>query len=79
MVLKKQPTAAQLLRDDPGYAAKERKLDALYQNAKERDPTGQVERQQASAMAQRRACADKACLDRWFERREAALRAYVEN
>ncbi len=77
--VKKPPTAAELLRDDPGYGARERKLDALYENAKDRDPTGQVEREQASALAQRRACADKACLDRWFSRREAALRTYVEN
>ena len=76
---RQQPTAAELLRDDPGYGARDRKLDALYQNAKERDPTGQVEREQASALAQRRACTDKACLDRWFSRREAALRTYVEN
>ncbi|MGZ3273210.1 MAG: hypothetical protein ACXU82_02890 [Caulobacteraceae bacterium] len=76
---KKQPTAAELLRDDPAYAAKERTLDALYENAKVRDPTGQVEREQSSALAQRRACADKACLDTWFRRREAALKQYIEN
>lgn len=76
---KRQPTAAELLRDDPVYAEKERRLDALYGNARERDPTGQVEREQANALAERRACVDKACLDAWFRRREAALRQYVEN
>jgi len=77
-VRKRQPTAAELLRDDPAYAAKDSALDALYQNAKERDPTGQVEREQALAVAERRACAGRACLDAWFRRREAALRAYVQ-
>jgi hypothetical protein len=75
---KRQRTAAELLRDDPAYAARESTLDALYQNAKERDPTGQVEREQALALAERRACAGRACLDAWFRRREAALRAYVQ-
>jgi len=74
-----EPTAAELLRDDPAYAAKEHKLEALYENAKERDPTGQVERGQAAALAERRACADRACLDDWFRRRERALKQYVEN
>ena len=76
---KREPTAAELLHDDPGYAARERKLEALYENAKERDPTGQVERAQAAALAERRACADRACLDTWFRRREAALKQYVED
>lgn len=75
---KREPTAAELLRTG-AYEAKEQRLDALYENAKERDPTGEVEREQASALAQRRACADKRCLDAWFSRREAALRRYVEN
>lgn len=76
---RRQPAAAELLRDDPAYAAKERTIEALYGNARERDPTGQVEREQASALAERRACADRACLDAWFRRREAALKQYVEN
>jgi hypothetical protein len=76
---REEPTAAELLHDDPGYEARERKLEALYQNAKERDPTGQVERAQAAALAERRACADRACLDAWFRRREAALKQYVED
>jgi hypothetical protein len=78
-VARRQPTAAELLRDDPAYAAKERALDALYQNARDRDPTGQVEREEATAVAERRGCGDKKCLDAWFRRREAALRQYVEN
>jgi hypothetical protein len=76
---KRQPTAAELLRDDPAYIAREGRLEALYGNAKDRDPTGQVEREQAQALAERRACAGKTCLDRWFSRREAALKQYVEN
>jgi hypothetical protein len=76
---RREPTAAELLRDDPGYAKREQRLEALYENAKERDPTGQVERAHAAALAERRACADRACLDAWFRRREAALRQYVEN
>lgn len=73
------PTAAELLRDDPGFRKRERRLEALYENAKERDPTGQVERAQAAALAERRACADRACLEDWFRRREHALKQYVEN
>ena len=75
---KREPTPAELLRDDPAYVAKGRRIDALYQNARERDPTGQVDQEQAAALAELHACADRACLDRWFIRREAALREYVE-
>ena len=76
---KRQPTAAELLRDDPAYQSKDRAIEALYGNARDRDPTGQVAAEHAQALAQRRACADKACLDSWFRRREAALKQYVEN
>jgi hypothetical protein len=75
---KREPTPAELLRNDPTYVAKGRRIDTLYQNARERDPTGQVDREQASALDELHACADRACLDRWFVRREAALREYVE-
>jgi hypothetical protein len=76
---KREPTPAELLRDDPAYIAKAHTVDALYQNARERDPTGQVDHEQAAALAELHACPDRACLDRWFKRREAALRQYVEN
>src|SRR4051794_19146673 len=59
----REPTPAELLRDDPAYVAKARSIEALYENAKDRDPTGQVEGEQNAALAQRRACADRACLD----------------
>lgn len=75
----REPTAAELLQYDPRYVARERRLEALYGNAKERDPTGQVEQEQAAALAARRTCVDRACLDAWFSRREAQLRQYVEN
>jgi hypothetical protein len=75
----REPTPAELLRSDPVYIAKGRTVDALYQNARERDPTGQVDHEQSAALAELHACADRACLDRWFKRREAALRQYVEN
>jgi hypothetical protein len=75
---KREPTPAELLRDDPVYVAKGHRIDALYQNARERDPTGQVDHQQAAALAELHACPNKACLDRWFTRREAELKQYVE-
>jgi hypothetical protein len=75
---KREPTPAELLRNDPAYVARGHRLDALYQNARERDPTGQVDHEQAAALIELHACPDKACLDRWFARREAALREYVE-
>jgi len=74
----REPTAAELLRNDPAYVAKARSIEALYENAKDRDPTGQVEGEQNAALAQLHACADRACLDTWFRRREAALRQYVQ-
>jgi hypothetical protein len=67
------------LANDPTYIAKAHQVDSLYQNARERDPTGQVDHEQAAALAELHACANRACLDRWFSRREAALRQYVEN
>jgi hypothetical protein len=76
---KREPTAAELLRDDPTYQARERRLEGLFGNARDRDPTGQVEREHSAALAERRACVDKACLDAWFRRREAALHQYVDN
>ena len=75
----REPTAAELLQYDPRYIAREHRLEALYGNAKERDPTGQVEQEQAAALAARRTCFDRACLDAWFSRREAQLKQYVEN
>jgi hypothetical protein len=75
---KREPTPAELLRNDPVYVARGQRIDALYQNARERDPTGQVDREQAAALVELYACLDRACLDRWFTRREAALREYVE-
>ena len=75
----REPTPAELLRNDPAYIARGRRLDAAYQNARERDPTGQVDQEQAAALAELHACPDRACLDRWFNRREAALREYVGN
>jgi hypothetical protein len=76
---RREPTAAELLRDDPAYQARERRLEGLFGNARDRDPTGQVEREHGAALAERRACVDKACLDAWFRRREAALHQYVDN
>jgi len=73
------PSAAELLHNDPAYIAREHRLEAMFGNARDRDPTGQVAREHAQALAERRACADKACLDSWFRRREAALKQYVEN
>ena len=75
----REPSAAELLQYDPRYIAREQRLEALYGNAKERDPTGQVEHEQAAALAARSTCLDRACLDAWFSRREAQLRQYVEN
>jgi len=76
---RRERTAAELLRDDPAYQARDRRLEALYGNARDRDPTGQVEREHGAALVERRACVDRACLDAWFRRREAALRQYVDN
>ena len=76
---KREPSPAELLRDDPVYLAKERTIDALYGNAKERDPTGQVEREQGAALAELHGCPNRGCLDSWFRRREAALKQYVDN
>jgi hypothetical protein len=76
---RREPTPAELLRNDPAYVARGQRLDALYQNARERDPTGQVDHDQAAALAELQACPDRACLDRWFSRRESALREYVGN
>ena len=75
----REPTAAELLQYDARYIAREHRLEALYGNARERDPTGQVEHEQAAALAARRSCIDRACLDAWFSRREAQLKQYVEN
>ena len=47
----REPSAAELLQYDPRYIAREHRLEALYGNAKERDPTGQVEHEQAAALA----------------------------
>jgi hypothetical protein len=76
---RREPTAAELLQYDPAYIARERRLEALYGNARDRDPTGEVQHEQAQALAQRAYCVDRACLDDWFRRREAALRQYVGN
>ncbi len=71
-------TVAQMLREDPALAARERALHELYENAHDRDPTGQVERDQQRALSQRQACTDKDCLQHWFNQREAALKTYVQ-
>lgn len=71
-------TVAQMLHDDPALAARERALHELYENAHDRDPTGEVERDQQRALSQRRACTDKDCLQHWFNQREAALKTYVQ-
>jgi hypothetical protein len=76
---RREPTAAELLHDDPRYIARAHRIDQLYGNARERDPTGQVDHEQAAAMAELHACVDKACLDAWMSRREAALSQYVGN
>ncbi len=70
------PTVAEMLRDDPSLAARERELATLYQNAIERDVTGQVKREQQAALAERNSCDSKTCLERWFRTRVAALQAW---
>lgn len=70
------PSAGELLRNDPQLAAREQALRALYQNAAERDVTGQVEREQSAALAARAACHTRECLASWFAGREAVLRAF---
>ena len=71
-------TVAQMLHDDPALAGRERAPHELYENAHDRDPTGQVERDQQQALSRRQACTDKDCLQHWFNQREAALKAYVQ-
>jgi hypothetical protein len=70
------PSVAVIIRDDSSLTAREQALQGLYQNALDRDVTGAVRREQEQALSERQACADKTCVQKWFVRREAALKAW---
>jgi uncharacterized protein len=58
---------------DAKLAARDRRVYFLYQNALERDPSGEIQAQGRAAAGVRRACATVECVQRWYARREAAL------
>jgi hypothetical protein len=57
----------------PGDPARDRRLEALIENASERDPSGSVQRTAAAGRAERASCPSQACVARSYAREEASM------
>ena len=66
-------SAAEIIERSAALTRRDQALVALYENAVSRDPSGAVKQEHAQALAERRRCADVACVTRWFNAREASL------
>ena len=69
----------ELLAAYPDLAAHERRVQAMFENARARDVNGEVEDQEAASRGVWERCRDKACLQRWYANRERALSVWEGN
>jgi hypothetical protein len=69
----------ELLAANPDLAAHERRVQAMFENARARDVNGEVDAQESAARGAWERCRDKACLQRWYANRERALSVWEGN
>ncbi|MEO6340447.1 MAG: DUF2939 domain-containing protein [Caulobacteraceae bacterium] len=69
----------ELLGANPDLAARERRVQAMFENARARDVNGEVDAQEAAARGAWEGCRDKPCLQRWYANRERALSVWEGN
>jgi hypothetical protein len=71
------PTKAEAVRFSPvDYAAHERRVTALVDNAESRDTSGETQYLADQGRAERRRCATRACIERSYAAEEARLRKW---
>jgi hypothetical protein len=69
----------EILASDRGLQARERKVQAMFANARDRDVNGQVVDEELMAREAWSECRFRACLQAWYDRREAQLAVWEGN
>jgi hypothetical protein len=69
----------EILASDRTLQARERKVQAMFANARDRDVNGQVVEEEAFAREAWSECRYRACLRAWYDRREQELAVWEGN